>query len=250
MPEATVVTSDPVQVNSEVVNDVAIDESAGSSTSQPNTAAELEQLRAEREYIARERDQYRQQLEPMVQQRMQQEQAQLDRMLDGLLSSLAADPATPQNPNLPPPPRITPQDQQALKQMVQAGVRYYQDAPNIRQERIAGMAINYAHDVLGDNVTVKELQGLANEFMSLGDPRLMGTWAQKLQMDRQNSSRMNRISSGIDSPVSSGAGAVRVSDPELIGRKIADSQPLTPMEKKIYATWRQNKGLPVPSGWL
>lgn len=254
--EATVVTSDPSLMDGKTIEqvtdltpDVEVEqapEGEGGTESPPaiDYAAEVGRLKKDRERLEFE-------LSPYRQREREYEDQQLARLVDSFLNptpsqDIDGEKAAPIRPNVPQ------EDAQHIRQLVQAGATFIRDLPNIRQERISGLAINYAHDVVGDNVPVKELTALATEFVKLEDPRLMERWRDKLINERRTSARGDRIATGVDRPVSSGVGATRLSDPEVIGQKIVEKgvNSLSQHERQTYARWRRDKGLPVPAGWL
>lgn len=149
-----------------------------------------------------------------------------------------------------------------LKQLLEAGVQFEQEAGTIAQERVAASAIWYAsRHIMADPAkagVVQELIELGAELAKYHDPRLMRAHVQLLSQNRQAlqtsqyalASRQ-RAASGVDSPPLSVTGTSNLQDGEAIGRKIATSgvNSLSTSEKKRYNEWRRANNLPGVSGW-
>ena len=126
---------------------------------------------------------------------------------------------------------VAPEDKDQLRNLIHAGAEYVKQVPVIRQERLAATAINFAHDVVGDNATVSELRKVSEEMLQLGDPKAMELWKNKLLSTRRSAALQTRKATGADTILSSGAAAPPMnSEQALVNALVSNPDALTPTQ--------------------
>lgn len=159
----------------------------------PNFEVELQRYKTEL-------DQLKEQLKPFQEKERESQLKALDQIVERVLQG--AEQAAAEGGEATP---LGNEEKEQLRGLVHAGAEYARQAPVIRQERIAAMAINHAHDIVGDNATVAELRKVAEEMMTLGDAKAMELWKNRLLGEKRRGAQTARRATGADTVMNSGS---------------------------------------------
>lgn len=208
----------------------------------PNYEVELQRYKAEL-------DQLKEQLKPFQERERDGQLKALDAIVERVLQG-AENAVTEEGGEAKP---LANEEKEQLRGLVHAGAEYARQAPVIRQERIAAMAINFAHDIVGDNATVSELRKVAEDMMSLGDAKSMELWKTRLLREKRNSAQVARKAVGADTILNSGNAPPPLNtEQQLVNALVNRPDSLSPqqfakardaMARGVYPSIKQNRFL-------
>jgi len=141
------------------------------------------------------------------------------------------------------PPAINPTALNQAKQFMSLGAAYQKAYPTIMEQTMTLEAIRNAVDVLGRDSTIAEIEDMAKDFLSLGDPRLMPRYAAQLKKMNQNKISSERSTSGVDRLPKAPAKTYSPNTVDFFEQKLfkynnGDGDDLTPAEWNQYAKLR------------